>query len=75
MAMFGALPTVKSVNLPMVPLVTCLPMVTEISDANGTMIGNYGTIGRLHGGIFIIFINSLHSFFVFLFSTCILCYL
>ena len=34
-----------------------------------------GTIGRSHGGIFIILINTPHLFLSFLFSSCILCYL
>ena len=60
---------VKSENLPMVLLVPFLPMVTRkpltFSAANGT-IGTNGTIGRSHGGIFIILINIPHLFFVFL---------
>ena len=34
-----------------------------------------GTIGRSHGGIFIILINTPHLFLFFLFTSCILCYL
>ena len=34
-----------------------------------------GTIGRSHGGIFIILINAPHLFLSFLFTSCILCYL
>ena len=46
----------------------------RFSAANGT-IGTNGTIGRSHGGIFIILINTPHSFLSVLFSTYILCYL
>ena len=76
MATFGVLPMVKSVNLPVVLLVPFLPMVTRkhltISAANGT-IGTNGTIGRSHGGIFIILINAPHLFLSFLFIPCISC--
>ena len=41
------------------------------SAANGTN----GTIGRSHGGIFIILINIHHFFLSVLFTSCILCYL
>ena len=44
----------------------------RFSGTNGT-IGNNGTIGRSHGGIFIILINTHHSFLSFLFSTCVTC--
>ena len=50
------------------------PLVFFFFATNGT-IGNNGTIGRSHGGIFIILINTAQSFLSFLFSTCILCYL
>ena len=50
------------------------PNVARFSAANGT-IGTNGTIGRSHGGIFIILINTPHLFLFVLFTPCILCYL
>ena len=71
MATFGVLPMVKSANLPMVlhdvgTIFTNgnqkkLNHPERFSAANGT-IGTDGTIGRSHGGIFIILINTPHLF-------------
>ena len=63
---------VQSANLPVLLLVPFLPMVTKknperFSAANDT-IGTNGTIGRSHGGIFIILINTSHLFLSFLFT-------
>ena len=72
---------VKSANLPMVPLIGTIftngnqKTLNVFSSANGTF-GTNGSIGRPHGGtcIFIILINTHHSFLSVLFSTYILCY-
>ena len=55
------------------PMVTRKPLPERFSTANGT-IGTNG-IGRSHGGIFIILINTPHLCLSFLFTSCILCYL
>ena len=58
LATFGVLPMVKSANLPNVLLVPFLPMVPR----NPERFSANGTIGRSHGGIFMILINTPHLF-------------
>ena len=84
MATFGVLPMVKSANLQMVLHVGTIftngnqKNPERFSAANGT-IGTDGTIGRSHGGIFIILINTPHLFvfliYLFVCLSSILCYL
>ena len=52
----------KTLNVFLLPMVPLVPSIN-------------GTIGRSHGGIFILLINTPHLFLSLLFTSCILCYL
>ena len=82
MGTFGVLPMVKFANLLMVPLVNNFTNGNQ-KTLNSAVNGTIGTIGRSHGGMFVILIYRSHSFFFFfffcfflyIFSSCVLCYL